>query len=70
MVSIKGTAVLETFSQIKNRAGEDAFQKILALLDDETRNVFKGQVFSPSWYPLDQFVRFLELEIRVLARGK
>jgi len=41
MVQIKGSVIQETINQIKNRAGEDAFQKILALLDEETRNVLK-----------------------------
>lgn len=70
MVQIKGSAIQETINQIKKRAGEDAFQKILALLDEEARNVLKGEVYSSSWYSLDFFTRFLELEIRVLADGK
>jgi hypothetical protein len=70
MVQIKGSAILETINQVKRRAGEEAFQKILALLDEETRNAFKGEIYSSSWYSLDFFTRFLELEIRVLAGGK
>jgi hypothetical protein len=69
MVQIKGSAVKETIDQIKTRAGEDAFQKVLALLDDEACNAFKGEVYSSTWYPLDFFTRFLEVEIRVLANG-
>jgi hypothetical protein len=70
VVQIKGSAIQETINQIKNRAGEGAFQKILTLLDEEARNVFKGEIYSSTWYPLDLFARFLELEIRVLADGK
>jgi len=69
MVQIKGSAILETIDQLKRRAGEDAFQKILALLDEDTRNVFKGETYSSTWYSLDFFTRFLELEIRILAGG-
>ena len=69
MVQIKGSGIKETIDQIKARAGEPAFQKILTLLDDETRAVFSGEIFSSSWYPLDLFTRFLEVEIRVLANG-
>jgi hypothetical protein len=69
MVQIKGSAILETINQIKRRSGEDAFQKILALLDEETRKAFKSEIYSSSWYSLDFFTRFLELEIRVLADG-
>jgi hypothetical protein len=70
MVQIKGSAIKETIHQIKSRAGEAAFQKILGLLDEETRKVCQGEIFSSSWYPLDLFSRFLEVEIKVLADGK
>jgi hypothetical protein len=69
MVQIKGSAIKETIEQIKSRAGEAAFQKILGLLDDETRKVLEGQIFSSTWYSLDLFTRFLEIEIKVLADG-
>jgi hypothetical protein len=70
MVQIKGSAIKETIDQIKSRAGEAAFQKILGLLDEETRKVCEGEVFSSTWYSLDLFTRFLEIEICVLADGK
>jgi hypothetical protein len=69
MVQIKGSAIKETIAQIKRRSGEAAFQKILGLLDDETRKIFEGEIFSSTWYPLDLFTRFLEIEIKVLADG-
>jgi hypothetical protein len=69
MVQIKGSAIKETIEQIKSRAGEAAFQKILGLLDEETRKIYAGEIFSSTWYPLDLFTRFLEIEIRVLANG-
>src|SRR6266436_8864953 len=70
MVRIKGSAIKETINQIKSRAGEEALQKILGLLDEETRTICQNEVFSSSWYPLDVFTRLLEVEIRVLADGK
>jgi hypothetical protein len=70
VVQIKGSAIKETINQIKSRSGEEAFQKILGLLDQETRTIFQNEVFSSTWYPLDLFTRFLEVEIRVLADGK
>jgi hypothetical protein len=69
MVQIKGSAIKETIEQIKKRAGEEAFQKILGLLDEETRKVCESEVFASTWYPLDLFTRFLEIEIRILANG-
>src|ERR1700675_140454 len=70
MVQIKGSAIKETIDQIKSRGGEAAFQKILGLLDDETRKICEGEIFAFNWYPLDLFTQFLEIEIRVLADGK
>jgi hypothetical protein len=70
MVQIKGSAIKETINQIKSRSGEDAFQKILGLLDEETRMICQGDIYSSSWYSLDLFTRFLEVEIRVLADGR
>ena len=69
MVQIKGSAIKETIEQIKSRAGEADFQKILGLLDDETRKVLEDEIFSSTWYSLDLFTRFLEIEIKVLANG-
>lgn len=70
MVRIKGSAIKETINQIKSRSGEDALQKILGLLDEETRTICQGEIYSSTWYQLDIFTRFLEVEIRVLADGR
>jgi eukaryotic-like serine/threonine-protein kinase len=69
MVQIKGAGIKEAITQIKTRAGEAAFQKILGLLDEETRKICEGEIFTSTWYPLDVFTRFLEIEVRVLANG-
>jgi hypothetical protein len=69
MVQIKGSAVKETIDQIKTRAGEAAFQRVLECLDPETRKMFESEIFASSWFPLDHFTRFLEVEVRVLANG-
>ena len=70
MVQIKGSVIKETINQIKSRAGDDALRKILELLDEETRTICQGEIYSSTWYPLDIFTRFLEVEIRVLADGR
>jgi len=70
MVQIKGSAIKETIHQIKSRSGDEALEKIFGLLDEETRAICRGEIYSSSWYPLDLFTRFLEVEIRVLAGGR
>src|SRR5882724_13402402 len=69
MVQIKGSAIQETINQVKRRSGDDSLKKILNLLDDEARKVFEGDIFASTWYSLDLFTRFLEIEIKVLANG-
>jgi hypothetical protein len=69
MVQIKGSAIQETIGQIKRRAGDDALNKILGLLDGDTRKLFESEIFASTWYPLDSFTQFLEIEIKVLADG-
>jgi len=69
MVQIKGSAIQETINQVKRRSGDDSLKKILNLLDDEARKVFEGDIFASTWYPLDVFTRFLEVEIKLLADG-
>lgn len=70
MVQIKGYAILETVNRISGGPAKTLSEKILALLDEETRDVFKGEIYSSRWYSRDFFTRFLELEIRVLADGE
>jgi hypothetical protein len=70
VVQIKGSAIKETIEQVKHRAGEPALRKILDLLSQEDRTILQAEIFTSSWYSLDLFVRFLELEIRILADGK
>jgi hypothetical protein len=69
MVQIKGSAIQETINQIKRRAGDDALNEILGLLDEDARKTFEGEIFASTWYPLDYFARFLEIEIKLLANG-
>jgi hypothetical protein len=69
MAQIKGSVLQETVSQIKRRSGAEAFQKILGLLDEDTRRALQGEIYASTWYSLDLFTRFLEVEIRVLAGG-
>ena len=69
MVQIKGSSIQEAVQQIKNRAGEAAFQTILGQLDEETRKIFAGDIFASTWYSLDAFAHFLEVEVKVLADG-
>lgn len=69
MLHIKGTAVLDTMEAIKARASKEKLDRILACLDDETREKLKPPISPSSWYSCDAFARFLETTIQVTAGG-
>jgi hypothetical protein len=70
VLQIKGTAVLDTVEAVKARAGEHEFDRFVALLDDEAKQIFQQGISPSSWYPFDAFVRFLEMDVRETADGK
>ena len=70
MLQIKGSVVLDTVRAVKTRASEEEYARILSLLDKEARKVFEGEIFSSTWYSLDAFMNFLEVEIKVLFKGR
>src|SRR5215470_2696835 len=69
MLQIKGTAVLGTMDAIRARAGKEELERILAHLDDDTREVFEESISPSSWYSCDAFARFLEADVRETAGG-
>ncbi|HUI31174.1 MAG TPA: hypothetical protein VLX91_13260 [Candidatus Acidoferrales bacterium] len=70
MVQVKGSAVSDAVKAVKNNFGEQAYNTILGMLKDETRAIFeKGSIMQVSWYSLDAFVEFLEMDLKVTAHG-
>jgi len=69
MPEIKGTVLLDTLAAVKARAGESELARIVKALSDEARPIFEGAIYSSSWYSLDAFVEFLEVDIRETANG-
>jgi hypothetical protein len=69
LAQIKGTVLLDTLAAIKARAGESELAKIISHLSPETRTIFGAAIHSSTWYPLDAFVEFLEVDIRETAGG-
>jgi hypothetical protein len=69
MAEIKGTVLIDSIKAIKARGGEAEFQKIVNQLSEGSRRVFEGRISPSSWYPLDAFAEFLEVDIRETAGG-
>jgi hypothetical protein len=73
MVSIKGSAVIDSLSSVRARLGEAGIEQILGLLDPETRGFFREEVMtaqSTAWVPLDRFVEFLKADLIVSDGGR
>jgi hypothetical protein len=69
MAEIKGTVLIDSIKAIKARGGEGEFQKIVEHLSPGSKAVFEGRISPSSWYPLDAFAEFLEVDIRETAGG-
>lgn len=69
MAEIKGTALIDSIKAIKARAGEEEFARIVKQLNGEAKSIFEGRVSPSSWYSLDAFVDFLEVDLRETAGG-
>lgn len=69
MPEIKGAAVLDTFAAVVARGGEAQFTEIFSRMQESARKALGGTIAPSSWYPLDDFVEFLETDVRHTAGG-
>lgn len=70
MVEIKGSVILDTIKAVKLKYGEEVFERVLDLLDKETKQIFeKKAILVTDWYPLDAFIKFVETTINLAAGG-
>lgn len=69
MVEIKGSVILDSITGIKRRDGEQAYEELVALLDEDTKRMFQSVISGSSWYSLDLFLRFLAAEVSKSANG-
>ncbi len=69
MVKIKGLPLLTSKNFIIEKYGQGAYDKIVTALSEEDRKVFSGIILSSEFYPLDAYVHWLELEVKLLYNG-
>ncbi len=70
MIEIKGSVLIDSIHAIKKRSGEEMFKKILDSLNTDTRKVFDNpNILSTNWYPLDAFLEFLDIDLKLTANG-
>jgi hypothetical protein len=70
MVEVKGSVVSDSVKAVKEQFGDQTYNTIVGQLKGETRALFERASFlSASWYSLDAFTEFLEMDIKVTAKG-
>jgi hypothetical protein len=70
MVEIKGSVLNDSIKAVKTHFGDQAYDTIVGLLKGDTRALFEhASILATKWYPLDAFVEFLEMDIKVTAQG-
>jgi hypothetical protein len=70
MVEVKGSVVSDSIKAVKAHFGDQAYNSIVDQLKGETRALFeRASILSSSWYSLDAFTEFLEMDIKVTAKG-
>lgn len=69
MAEIKGNSILDALAAIRARAGEQELKKILQGLSSESRALLEAPIYPSSWYSLDAFTEFLEVDARETANG-
>jgi len=69
MIEIKGSVVSDSIRAVKERSGEHIYNNIFDQLDKQSKKTFEQNILATSWYPLDSFVKFLELDLQLTAHG-
>lgn len=65
---IKGSVVKDTLVAIQGRVGTDGLERILGMLNPETRAALERPLAS-LWYPLDAFTELVQVDCRETAGG-
>lgn len=69
MVEIKGVAISGSIEAFKAKFGKEEYAKILEKLNAEDKNMFSSIILSNLWYPLDSFVRYIEVLYQLYYGG-
>lgn len=69
MVEIKGIAINDTISALRMVNGDQAYNTIISQLDGQIKQLFENPISNTGWYPLDFFMKFVELSIKLNENG-
>jgi hypothetical protein len=63
-LQIKGTTVRDAIEGIRGRLGQERFDRLMSLLDEPSREMYRERIIATQWYPLDAFTNLLETDVR------
>lgn len=69
MVTIKGVNLSSTLNYNKEMFGEELQNKLIAQLSSEDQQVLTKAILDAEWYPLDVFVRYLNVMTKDILKG-
>jgi hypothetical protein len=69
MIEVKGSIIVETIDAIKQKFGDEVYNKILNNLDENDKKIFGKIVLEVGWYNLDSFAKLLEQDVLVTLNG-
>jgi uncharacterized protein (TIGR02265 family) len=68
-MKVRGNVLRARVAFVKERFGEQAWDKVLAALIDEDRKSLKGIITHGAWYPFEVSVRLDEAIVKVVGGG-
>lgn len=69
MVEIKGTTLVIGKKVFLRIHGEEIFEKVVGLLNEQEQAVFRGPIWAVQWYPLDYYIHWAEAIIKEIYKG-
>lgn len=69
MANIRGISVISAIKYVRDNYGEGGWTKITDSLDDEDRNIIRGNINPMTWYPLKVFTNFIETTDKIFGKG-
>ncbi|MDD3625776.1 MAG: hypothetical protein PHV06_00510 [bacterium] len=69
MVEIKGAVLHDAMEAVKQKFGEQILKDIISQMTPKAQKIFNGTILTSAWYPLEDFLEFARVDIKLTAKG-
>lgn len=69
MIKIKGAVLNDAIIAVKNNYGQQVYNQIIDQLDNTSKETYNNTILTSGWYPLEHFLNFVEIDIKLTAAG-